>query len=197
MQLEVHTATGGYDSFKNNLIFDYKPRIIGLAGKARSGKDTVGAMLVTAFNAKTLSFASPIKEALRAMLDLSEEHISGGLKETEITWIGKSPRQLMQTLGTEWGRQIVSPTLWLDLAAREIESNRYCGYHSVVTDVRFDNEADMIRDMGGVIWHIQRENIPQVSAHASESGVSLKSGDIIIDNNGTLNDLFDSVCDNF
>jgi len=174
-----------------------KPKIIGLSGKARSGKDTAAGMLEAAFNAKTVAFADPIRDAMRAIFGFNEAHFNGSLKEVVVPWIGKSPRQLMQTLGTEWGRNIVNNDLWRTLAARKIEQITDSFDHAVVTDVRFENEAEMIRSMGGRVWHIVRDNIPTVSAHASERGIDVHAGDVIIYNNGTMEDLLDSVCGNF
>jgi len=193
----ILTQLGFGELDKTSFFTPPKPKIIGLSGKARSGKDTAAGMLKTAFNAKTVAFADPIRDAMRVLFDFNEEHFNGSLKEVVVPWIGKSPRQLMQTLGTEWGRNIVNNDIWRILAARKIEQITDSFDHAVVTDVRFENEAEMIRSMGGRVWHIVRDNIPTVSAHASERGIDVHAGDVIIYNNGTMEDLLDSVCDNF
>jgi hypothetical protein len=193
----VMPQLGFGELYKTSFFDPPKPKIIGLSGKARSGKDTAAGMLKTAFNAKTVAFADPIRDAMRVLFDFNEEHFNGSLKEVVVPWIGKSPRQLMQTLGTEWGRNIVNNDIWRILAARKIEQITEDSNHAVVTDVRFENEAKMIRSMGGRVWHIVRDSIPTVSAHASEAGIAFHDGDVIIHNNGTLKDLFDSVCDSF
>ena len=59
----------------------------------------------------------------------------------------------------------------------------------IITDTRFDNEADFIRRAGGTVWHIDRASAPAVRAHVSEQGVARLPGDRVIDNNGTLDDL--------
>jgi hypothetical protein len=59
------------------------------------------------------------------MLGLKDEHFfDRQLKETPLPVIGKSPREIMQTLGTEWGRRLVNPDLWVCLAEREVEKLR-------------------------------------------------------------------------
>lgn len=167
----------------------FKPKLIGLAGKARSGKDTV-AKLLQKYNAiNTISFAEPIRDALRGMIGLNDDHFHGSLKEVSLGWIDKSPRQLMQTLGTQWGRELVDQDIWLKLAKRNIEASHRLGIHVVITDVRFDNEAEFIRDNGGIVWHISRGDAPQVNTHASEAGVTQAPGDLYVDNNGTLEEL--------
>ena len=173
------------------------PRLIGLHGPARSGKDTVGQMLVDGFGVQPLSFAEPIRNALRGMMNLTDVHFHGDLKEAVMPWLGKSPRQLMQTLGTEWGRGIVHPDLWLLLAEREIEKAFEHGRSVVITDVRFENEAEFVRKQGGQVWHVHRANAVKVNAHASEAGIAFQTGDRRIDNNASLEDLCEEVCDAF
>lgn len=182
---------------KNAFLAPPKPKIIGLSGKARSGKDTAAGMLKMAFNVKTVAFADPIRDAMRVLFGFNEAHFNGSLKEDVVPWIGKSPRQLMQTLGTEWGRNTVNNDIWRIIAARKIEQITDSFDHAVVTDVRFENEAEMIRSLGGSVWHIVRGSIPSVSAHASEQGIDVRNNDVVVYNNGTLEDLFDSVCDSF
>lgn len=177
---------------------DNTPKLIGLTGKARSGKDTVAGFLADNYGVKTLAFARPLKEGLKTMLNLSDEHVHGSLKETVIPDFGKSPRQMLQTLGTDWGRQMVTDSIWLLVAKRQIEAWLEQGYHVAMTDVRFDNEAEMIRTMGGKVWHIHRPNAAQVNAHASEAGVTFdKSLDVLIVNDGSLEDLFDIAEESF
>ena len=161
------------------------PKLIGLAGKARSGKDTVAGFLPLT----RVSFAAPLKKGLQVMLQLSDEYVNGDLKDVALDWLGKSPRQLLQTLGTDWGRDTVHKDLWTIVAAREIESYLQKGMGVVVTDVRFDNEANLIRSMGGVIWHVKRSDAQSVNSHISEAGVTFVNGDKHIRNDGSLDDL--------
>jgi dephospho-CoA kinase len=176
------------------------PKLIGLTGRARSGKDTVGQMLKDGFGAQTVAFADPIREMLR-VLGLTHEHFHGTLKEVEHPLFSKSPRVMMQTLGTEWGRNLINEKIWLKIAQQRIEEiHAVYGDHVVVTDVRFDDEAEMIRSMGGVIWHVHRPGHAIAdSGHTSESGIRFRSdlGDIVIVNDDTLDALLDEVIDNF
>lgn len=59
----------------------------------------------------------------------------------------------------------------------------------IIKDVRFENEADFIRSHNGTIWHVKRDNAVKVLNHSSEKGIEIKNGDIVIDNNGSLDDL--------
>lgn len=164
-----------------------EPKLIGLTGKARSGKDTAADYAAKKWGAQRYAFASPLKKGLRAMLGLDSEHTDGGLKEMPLLRFGnKSPRQMLQTLGTEWGRQLVNDTIWVDLGLYEWEKYRAMGQSLIITDVRFDNEAQAIRDAGGVVCHIIRVDAETVSEHSSEAGVQCLPGDFAIANVGTL-----------
>ena len=170
-------------------------RLIGLTGKAGSGKDTVGQYLHKWADAYTLAFAFPLKEAL-AVMGFPEPK-DREAKDAAITGFNFSWRELAQTLGTEWGRAR-DPDLWLKLAMQEVDRIRAARPHSlvVITDVRFENEAAAIRERGGQIWHItgrEGQMLGGTKAHASEAGVQVAKGDKVIVNSGTLVELADLV----
>ena len=166
-------------------------RIIGIAGPAGAGKDTVADHLALAYRFERMAFADPIYRGLAAILDMPEWRLRRrDLKERAIPEIGRSPRELLQTLGTEWGRELVREDIWLVLAGLELEKARLRAAPGVaITDVRFDNEARFVRAAGGQIWHIQRPGITAVRAHASEAGVWPADVDRGIYNDGTLQEL--------
>lgn len=148
-----------------------KEILVGLCGPAGCGKDTV-ASFMTGY--RPYAFALPIKCGLNAMFGWSMSHWSDrDWKERVIPSIGKSPRQLAQTLGTEWGRVCVSTELWTDLGLQAWQLQRTTiSPRMVITDVRFDNEAKAIRAAGGTVWRVDRENILAVAGHVSEIGIS-------------------------
>lgn len=162
--------------------------IIGLHGDAGAGKDTVGGMLVgRGFEA--IAFADPLYQAVSAITGMPVEEMKDRTKkEATIPWLGKSPRELLQTLGTEWGRNMVHDELWIMRGM-----NRCFGIANVViTDVRFDNEAEAIRRNGGVVVKIVRDEAGLTGGtgrHASEAGVSEHLIHERLPNNGTLDDL--------
>jgi len=182
--------------------------LIGLAGKARVGKDTVGEYLENYHLFQRYAFAGPLKKAVCEMFGITMNYFNDPeLKEKVIPFWGYSPRQMAQLLGTEGGRELFDKNIWIKRAQREWDSllesaitmtkiDRSLGtaiQGMVVTDVRFDNEADWIRDQGGTVWHIQRHDAYEVSNHVSESGVVVKIEDMHIRNNGTLEDLYMNV----
>lgn len=170
--------------------------LIGLAGHARVGKDTVAKYLAAHLTLISYAFADPLKQALARMFHLSDAQLEGADKEKSLAWLGKSPRELMQLLGTEWGRDLVHPELWLLLAERNLQllaKHDQSMKGVVIRDVRFDNEADWVRNKGGVIFHISRRGIRPANEHISESGVRHHTGDYAIRNDATLDELYDQI----
>lgn len=172
------------------------PKLIGITGKAGAGKDTLANYVVDRTAGRKYSFALPLKQALNAMFGWTMSNWDDReWKERVIPWLGKSPRQLAQTIGTEWGRELVHPELWVLLAEqRFIEHLDEYSAHSwsppfVIPDVRFDNEAKMIKAHGGVVIEVRRPNVQAIAAHKSEAGVSQELLDIIMINGGTIDEL--------
>lgn len=128
--------------------------LLGFAGPAGSGKDTCAQFFVQR-GWKKDSFAAPMYKGLEAMgFGWPETQAE---KEAIIEGIGVSWRHAAQTLGTEWGRNLIHPDLWTELARNRIKEETYLHVPStrfVFADVRFENEAAMIREMGGIVVHI-------------------------------------------
>lgn len=140
--------------------------LIGIMGPAGSGKDTVADYLVWRYGYVKYSLADPIKAGLVAMIDeLTPEHFTDrDLKEQKLVSMDTTPRKLAQTLGTEWGRVLISEHIWLRQAVAFVEQSEH---PVVIADIRFQNEASFIEEMLGTIIKIER-NVPGVSSHASE-----------------------------
>lgn len=166
-------------------------KLIGLVGKARSGKDTAASHLVKRYGLTQYAFADPLKTMLESVFG---DRFRCDDRETPIWWLGKSPRELMQTLGTEWGRNCVHPDLWVLLAEQEFSLCKARGSAGlVISDVRFDNEAEMIIRQGGVLIEIYRPDAERVNQHISEKGISASIQRIMVGNTGTTADLFDLI----
>jgi hypothetical protein len=147
--------------------------LIAFTGHAGCGKSTCAQALTSKRQATRISFADPLRKMLVAF-GLSWKQLTID-KQHPISWLeGKTPRYLMQTLGTDWGRAMVHPNLWVMLAQRRIEEHRETSSRPIVfDDCRFDNEARMIRGLGGIVVHISRVGVGNIApAHASEAGVS-------------------------
>lgn len=165
--------------------------IIGLSGPAGSGKDTVAGMIIERrVGWCTLSFAEPMKRMLVAGGFLTQEQIEDRwFKETPLSFHGCSPRHLMQTLGTEWGRKLIAPDIWVRLLNEQVSTLAENGVSGVViTDVRFENEATYIRSHGGRVVHVRRDTARK-DRHESERGIKIAYGDMAIYNNGPIDAL--------
>jgi len=124
-------------------------RLIGLTGPAGSGKDTVADLLCSQHGFVQIAFADPLRDGIKAMFPwITDTHLTDrALKEAPLAELGKSPRQILQTLGTEWGRDLIHPEIWLIAATHRLAKLRAsspCLHIAgvVVSDVRFENEAD-------------------------------------------------------
>lgn len=117
-----------------------------------------------------------------------------------------TPRLLMQLIGTEVGRQ-VHENIWINALfatykpigdnllegeVRKVREEDLIYPKWIIPDTRFDNEAQAIKDRGGIIIKVQRD-VDTTDTHASEKGVSDKYVDIVIDNNGSMEDLVEEV----
>jgi hypothetical protein len=170
--------------------------LIGVCGAAGSGKDTVADIL----GFERVAFADPLYEMVSIVTGLTPDEMRDReTKEATIDWLGHSPRQLLQTLGTEWGRDTISQTIWVDAAMRRVRRLLDEGRDVVVTDVRFDNEAAAIKAAGGQVWQIVRGEgcVRGVSMrHASEAGVAATLVDRVIGNWSTIEKLRQTVAAN-
>ena len=176
--------------------------IIGLSGYARSGKDEAAKVLVEDYGFTRVAFADKLREVLYALnpiiaekgastiagryetyvkvQDVIDRHGWDGYKETEY---GTEIRRLLQRLGTEAGRQTLWDSIWIDAAFANLDENAKV----VVSDARFFNEFDAVRDRGGKVWRIDREGVGPANDHASETeAVSYPHFDKYLHNNGTL-----------
>lgn len=161
-------------------------KIIGFTGTMGVGKSTAIEILreyARDYKSVTLvKFASPIYDM--------QEYIYNRIKSTYVRGEDfKKDRMLLQWLGTEWGRGTIRSTLWVDLWKADVAEALSADNLVVCDDVRFDNEAQTVRQLGGVVVKIcslSNRGAPEgIVNHASESGISPENIDITIYNDGT------------
>lgn len=168
-------------------------RILGIAGPASAGKDSCANWFAKERGACITHFAKDLKAALDAMFGFSPADWNDrAWKERTVDWIGKSPREMAQTLGTQWGRELVHTDIWVRAAAHRIAAE--LGHVKgliVIPDVRFENEATWVRQNGSLL-HVRRPNTAEVglAGHASEAGVAFGEFDYEVNNYGTFEDLY-------
>lgn len=193
------------------MIYPDPPPLIGFIGKEGCGKSTAANVVMRNFNpiTKPLSFARPLKAMIMGLLTdvLTDrpqirpaDYLTPTYKNEPIAFLGGvTPRYLMQTLGTEWGRNCISEDFWVMLAAVKVE--RMLGAEqgkgpkkaplAVFDDVRFPNEVEMIHAYGGVTVRIERPDraiTPGIDLHASERAETLQADHVVV-NDGTQADL--------
>lgn len=157
--------------------------IIGITGRKRAGKDSVALVLKTMGFAVD-SFAAPIRHMVCEMLgwgplDLEQR------KEEPLDFLGGvTAREIMQKIGTECGRRMIHPDLWLILLQRRLSKRQH--ENVVVPDVRFDNEANAIIAAGGFVIEVKRPSTETADAHVSEAGISPSLVHAVIHNVGSL-----------
>jgi hypothetical protein len=103
-----------------------------------------------------------------------------------------TPRLIMQLMGTEAGREVFGNDIWVTSTIRELKNSNHDKW--IVSDVRFPNEADMILKSGGRVYRVDRPGAGAkggIAAHPSETAlVGYQDWTGVIENNGTLQDLF-------
>lgn len=157
-------------AYRGDETVGHERTIVAFTGLAGSGKSTAAAYLVERHGFQRVRFAGPLK-AMMAALGCTHEQIDGPEKETPCDLLGGgTPRHAMQTLGTEWGRDLITPDLWIR-AWQAAVAKVPAGVPIVVDDCRFPNEADAVRAAGGVIVRIDRPGAGTASVHASEQHV--------------------------
>ena len=157
--------------------------IVALVGAAGCGKSTV-ADILQGMGYHRLKFSQPLKDMLKA-IGLSDEHTEGSLKEVPRDLLsGRTPRYAMQTLGTEWARDIMEKDFWLNLWRTQAQKYEKL----VVEDCRFGNEAGLVKSMGGNLWRINRLGY-DFNGHSSETEMEGLDCDCTINNYGNEADL--------
>lgn len=178
------------------------PRIIGFCGAAGAGKDTAS-FLLTLLGYRKIAFADALKiEAYDLCLNPTEEYrrrVSDELgmtlplsldiansEQEKIDIINRRKvelRRLLQWHGTEF-RRAEDPNYWINLVRDKMRTGMW-----VVSDMRFMNEVQMVRESGGVIWLIEGRNDGYTPTHASETDWRTAPFDATFDNSGSITTL--------
>jgi len=160
-------------------------RVIGFTGYAQSGKDTAAGFLVERGWTR-LAFADILRLSLYNLNPLVVGHFRVQDVVNLYGWdVAKVDfpeiRQLLQRFGTEVGRELYGETFWVDRVLKQLTPDG----NFVITDVRFPNEADAVRDIGGSLFRIARPGVQAANGHASEDIGKLRV-DLVIPNTGDL-----------
>ena len=195
--------------------------IIGITGLISSGKDTAADYLIRFHGFKKLSYAGPLKDCVSAIFGWDREMLEGTTQssrewreEVDEWWAKRlnmphlTPRWVLQYWGTEVGRRSFHNDIWVSAVENQL---RKIQDDVVITDCRFENEVDAIKNAGGTTLRVCRgddpkwiehamdynrtknpqaiANLVDCGVHASEySSVGLEY-DFIVDNNNTIDEL--------
>ncbi|MER7111233.1 deoxynucleotide monophosphate kinase family protein [Streptomyces sp. NPDC000229] len=174
--------------------------LIGLAGAARSGKDTAAHVLLEsgwqrrAFADKVKEFLSILNPWVDSVEDAEAEALADEVARhgwERVKAESLQVRGLLQRCGTEAGRTLLGEDVWVDALFRDFES----WGPTVITDVRFPNEAEAIRARGGLVVLIERPGLVPIreAGHISENALAGYLYDDVIPNDGTVDQLRDRV----
>lgn len=193
--------------------------IIGICGFQSSGKDTIAEVLINEYGFKKLSFAGSLKDVVSVIFGWSREKLEGLTKEDREwreqidVWWSKtldmpqlSPRYALQYFGTELFRNHWHPDIWVKVVENKLTNMVKENENVVITDCRFENEINLIRVYGGTIINVYR-NMPQWFTeykngkhveevqllHRSETEWIRCQSDTIVENNGTIEELYTKV----
>lgn len=189
-------------------------KVIGIIGSIGSGKDTSADWMIQNKGFQRLAFATKVKDVAHVVFGWDREKLEGLTKESR-AWREEvcpfwniTPRKALQLIGTEMFRKMIDDQVWVKTVVKQIqESNK----NTVITDCRFENEFQAIKDLGGKILYIQRGPEPEWASkaasgaefdekygvHVTDWNIYVLKGkaDIVIENNGTLKDLYDTLAE--
>lgn len=180
--------------------------LVALSGYGGVGKDSVADVLVADYGFKRYAWADTLRlaaEALNPMVDLDQNLRTVRYKDAvervgynEAKFQYPEVRRILQRLGTEVGRNLISDSVWVDATLRRIRRECDPWDDIVITDTRFNNEVAALKDpeasplRGPVLAvRVNRPGIGPAGEHSSETDLDNYDFDYTIDNNGTLDDL--------
>jgi hypothetical protein len=183
-------------------------KLLALVGRKRTGKDTVAEYLIDNHNYVKYSFADPIKKGVMEMFGFTESQMWGSEEDKETIdprW-GISPRRMLQLMGTELLQyDIHKHTKENEFnMGREIWVNRFRIWYKdqvsknnelkvVVPDLRFPHEEKVIKELGGVVWRIDRPSLTNKDTHSSENEMDIIVPNKVIINDGSLEELYEKI----
>jgi len=191
--------------------------IIGICGLIGSGKGTVADILVNDYGYSKVSFADKLKDGVAQVFGWNRQMLEGDTDESRAWreqvdefWSKETgreitPRLVLQEFGTDCMRNGFFDGVWVSLLKKQLIENPNTNF--VIPDVRFENEASMISEIGGKVWRVRRGPDPvwfrmyqdlgvePQDVHKSEWAWANVLFNHVIDNGGTFDMLKSQVKD--
>ncbi len=173
-------------------------KVIGVFGNMNSGKDTAAGALTDYRDYATQSLAAPMKAFAQQLMGFTVDQLYGPSESRNAVdprW-GVSPRHMLQTMGTDWMRNMVHEDVWINFALDQLSEWRWEG--AVIPDARYENEVRRIREFGGYVVKVTRPGAIRSSYmdHASEKDqfrIPDSFFDLVIVNDGTVDELREKI----
>lgn len=169
----------------------------------QSGKTTISTFLCEEGGFVRIPFAEPMKDVCMFFLEglglskFEAYSLTHTYKEDQIPGLpdGVTGRYFMQRLGTDFARNLIDPDIWVKAWKVSLEKERGKSKLIVVDDVRFENEAQAVKDAGGELWKVVRPSLTAngTEKHASEQGLEHLVFDKYIVNDGSVEDLWNKL----
>jgi hypothetical protein len=183
------------------IIMSFKyPKVVGITGRKGNGKDTLGNYLVKNYDYKRIAFADALKDACRCIFGFSDEQLYGGLKEEIDEFWQTSPRKVLQFVGTDLFRDHlaeimpwINQNIWVEVVKKKIldEWKTNPDARFVITDVRFPNEINLVKELGGISIRVSRPSVNTATdPHSSEIQIETLPVNFDVLNEGSLEDLY-------
>lgn len=177
--------------------------IIALTGLARTGKDTIAEYLVSNHNYTRYAFADPIKRFISSvfgipieLLDRLKEDLKGKFKyisPINSLCTGKNMRKIFQGVGDAFKAILGDNNVFIKLLIKEVRKD--AKKYVVISDLRYLNEYSLIQEEFGkiIVIQIKKDDVLPTDEHSSEVEYLDIPSDIIITNNGTKEELYNTV----
>ncbi len=163
-----------------------------IAGKKRSGKDTLGKIFNEILpNSKILRFADPMKQIIATTLNISLQDLEDAKNNNTYCVNGISYRHVLQRFGNEAMKPVFGDYVWYSLMANKIaEFAKEGGEYVIITDFRFLKELDGLEETFGALnittINISRDGVDTTDTHDSEVALEGYAFDVTITNNDTV-----------
>ena len=184
-----------------NLVVFYSPA-------PESGKSTASQFLIEHYGFALVKIAAPLKMMARSFLyDAGiperrlDEFIEGTKKNDDLASYGLpgiTPRKIMQSLGSEWGRDQMGRDVWANIAAGRARRLIESGQRVVIDDLRFSNEYDILHALGMAqaaqsLFACITRSCAKSNGHPSDGCLATSLFDVVLENNGSITELREAV----